>query len=70
MYSLGCLLKRWLLDMFVVVTVVVAVMMTMGMGELDAAIADGQIAYGFSNDGCNGSSSENECNGNLDLSHF
>ena len=55
----------------VVVAVVVTVMMTMVMGELDIAIAYGySITYGLSNDGCNGSSSENECNGELDLSHF
>ena len=38
MYSLRSLLKRWLLDMLVVV---VAVVMTMVMGELDVAIAYG-----------------------------
>ena len=57
--------------MLVVVTVVVAVMMTVVMGELDIAIEYGySIAYRLSNDGCNGSNGENECNGELDLSHF
>ena len=57
--------------MLVVVTVVVAVMMTVVMGELDIAIKYGySIAYRLSNDGCNDSNSENECNGELDLSHF
>ena len=68
MYSLGCLLKRWLLDMFVVVASVVGVMM---MGVIsDVACKFIAFACGLSNDGCNGSSSENECNGKLDLGHF
>ena len=46
--------------MLVVVTVVVDVTIEYGYS----------IAYRLSNDGCNGSNGENECNGELDLSHF
>ena len=58
-----------------VVAEVVRVMMTIVMRALDIgghiAIAYGySIKYGFSNDGCDDSSSENECNGEFDLSHF
>ena len=57
--------------MLAVVAEVVRVMMTIVMRALDIAIAYGySITYRLSNDGCNGSSSENECNGELDLSHF
>ena len=46
-------------------------MMVMMMGVIsDVACKFIAFACGLSNNGCNGSSSENECNGKLDLSHF
>ena len=58
--------------MFVVVATVVGVMMMVMMMGVISDVACKFIAFacGLSNDGCNGSSSENECNGKLDLSHF
>ena len=59
--------------LFVVAAVVMAgvVVMVMTMGMINN-IACRFIAfeYWLSNGGCNGSSSENECNGKLHLNHF
>jgi hypothetical protein len=55
------------------VMVVVAVVVMMMMGEImmnDVASKFITFAYRLGNDRCNGSSSKNECNGKLDLSHF
>jgi hypothetical protein len=53
------------------VMVVVAMMVMMMMGEMnDVASKFITFAYRLGNDRCNGSSSKNECNGKLDLSHF
>ena len=59
-----------LVVMAVVVEGVLMMMVTM-MGDInDVTCKFIAIAYGLSNDGYNGSSSENKCNGELDLSHF
>jgi hypothetical protein len=59
-------LRRWLLSHGATVVVVVVVMMMAAMTDVAFTL----LTYGLSNDRCDGSSSENECNGMLDLNHF
>ena len=76
MYSLRCRLERGLLrncdTVTVVKVVVVAKMRRMVWVAMrnDVAGKFMTFVYGLSNDRCDGSSSKNECNGKLDLSHF
>ena len=67
MYSLaaGCLSRGSLGTVVTVVMMVVAVMM--GLPGLKCFST---FTNRLRNDGCNSSSSDNECNGKLDLDHF
>ena len=66
MYSLaaGCLSRG---SLGTVVTVVVMVVVATGLPGLKCFST---FTNGLRNDGCNSSSSNNECNGKLDLDHF
>jgi hypothetical protein len=56
----------------VVVVVVVVVMVVAAMTDLAGVFLFSTFKFrnGLSNDGCDGSSSKNECNGKFDLNHF
>jgi hypothetical protein len=51
----------------VAVVTVMVVVVVMGLSGLEGFTT---FTNGLRNDRCNGSSSENECNGKLDLDHF
>ena len=75
MYSLKRRLKRGLLrngDIVVVVVMVVTVVVRMMRVAVGNNVAGKfmTFTYGLSNDRCDGSSSKNECDRKLDLSHF
>jgi len=61
-------LRRRLLGHVMTVVAVVAVVAMVVAAVTDVAFTT--FTNGLSDDGCDGSSSENECNGEFDLNHF